>query len=96
MVNFFFDHSINRNIKTYENIRKMATCQGDDYTTGCLLDYSYFKDHYKMIAVDLSTQQALDADARAIQQINRARNTTMLLIIEEAKETVLDFSQGAT
>ena len=96
MVNFFFDHSINRNIKTYENIRKMATCQGDDYTTGCLLDYSYFKDHYKMIAVDLSKQQALDADARAIQQINRARNTTMLLIIEEAKETVLDFSQGAT
>ena len=74
----------------------MATCQGDDYTTGCLLDYSYFKDHYKMIAVDLSKQQALDADARAIQQINRARNTTMLLIIEEAKETVLDFSQGAT
>ena len=49
-----------------------------------------------MIAVDLSKQQALDADARAIQQINRARNTTMLLIIEEAKETVLDFSQGAT
>ena len=96
MVNFFFDHSINRNIKTYENIRKMATCQGDDYTTGYLLDYSYFKDHYKMIAVDLSKQQALDADARAIQQINRARNTTMLLIIEEAKETVLDFSQGAT
>ena len=74
----------------------MATCQGDDYTTGCLLDYSYFKDHNKMIAVDLSKQQALDADARAIQQINRARNTTMLLIIEEAKETVLDFSQGAT
>ena len=96
MVNFFFDHSINRNIKTYENIRKMATCQGDDYTTGYLLDYSYFKDHYKMIAVDLSKQQALDADARAIQQINRARNTTMLLIIEEAKETVLDFSQVAT
>ena len=92
----FFDQPINSMTKTYENIRKIATGQGDDYTTGCLLDYSYFKDHYKMIAVDLSKQQALDADARAIQQINRARNTTMLLIIEEAKETVLDFSQGAT
>ena len=45
--------------KTYENIRKIATGQVDDYTTGCLLDYSYFKDHYKMIVIK---QQALDAD----------------------------------
>ena len=96
----FFDQPINSNIKTYENIRKIATGKGDDYTTGCLLDYSYFKDHYKMIAIDLSKQQALDADPRAIQQINFIRNldrdgnTTMFFIIEEAKETVLDFSQG--
>ena len=41
----FFDQSINSIIKTYENITKIATGQGDDYTTGCLLDYSYFKDH---------------------------------------------------
>ena len=94
------DQPMNSNLKTYENIRKIATGQGDDYTTGCLLDYSYFKDHYKMIAIDLSKQQALDADPRAIQQINftanldRAGNTTMFFIIEEAKETVLDFSQG--
>ena len=40
--------------KTYENIRKIATGKGDDYTTGCLLDYPYFKDNYKMIAIDLS------------------------------------------
>ena len=86
--------------KTYENIRKIATGQGDDYATGCLLDYPYFKDHYKMIAIDLSKQQALDADPRAIQQINfmanldQDWNTTMFFIIEEAKETVLDFSQG--
>ena len=59
----FFDQPINSNIKTYENIRKIATGQGGDYTTGCLLDYSYFKDHYKMIAIDLSKQQALDADS---------------------------------
>ena len=91
---------MNNNFKTYENIRKIATSLGDDYTTGCLLDYSYFKDHYKMIAIDLSKQQALDADPRAIQQINftanldKDGNTTMFFIIEEAKEIVLDFSQG--
>ena len=96
----FFEEAINNDFKTYENIRKTAAGQGDDYTTGCLLDYPYFKNHYKMIAIDLSKQQALDADPRAIQQINftanldRAGNTTMFFIIEEAKETVLDFSQG--
>ena len=64
------------------------------------LDVSYFKEDYKMIAIDLSKQQELDADPRAIQQINftanldRTENTTMFFIIEEAKETVLDFSQG--
>ena len=95
----FFDQPINSMTKTYENIRKIATGQGDDYTTGCLLDYSYFKDHYKMIAIDLSKQQALDADPRAIQQINFTANLDkdgsrkMFFIIEEAKETVLEFSQ---
>ena len=59
---------------TYENIRKTATGQGDDYTTGCLLDYIYFKSHYKMIAVDLCKQQALDVDPKAIQQINFTGN----------------------
>ena len=96
----FFDQPIKSNKITYDNIRKIATGQGDDYTTGCLLDYSYFKDTYKMIAVDLSKQQALDADPRAIQQINftanldRAGNTRVYFILEEAKETILDFSQG--
>ena len=96
----FFDQPIKNNKVTYENIRKIATGQGDDYTAGCLLDYSYFVDTYKMIAVDLSKQQALDADPRAIQQINftanldRAGNTKVYFILEEAKETILDFSQG--
>ena len=96
----FFDQPIKNNKITYDNIRKIATGQGDDYTTGCLLDYPYFKDTYKMIAVDLSKQQALDADPRAIQQINftanldRAGNTRVYFILEEAKETILDFSQG--
>ena len=64
-----FDQSIKNNKVTYENIRKIATGREDDYTTGCLLDYPFFKDSYKMIAVDLSKQQALDADPRAIQPI---------------------------
>ena len=62
----FFDQPIKNRGVTYDNIRKIATGQGDDYTTGCLLDYPYFIDTYKMIAVDLSKQQALDADPRAI------------------------------
>ena len=66
----FFDQPIKNNKVTYENIRKIAIGQGDDYTTGCLLDYSYFTNAYKKIAVDFSKQQALDADPRAIQQIN--------------------------
>ena len=65
----FFDQPINNMIKTYENIRKITIGQGDDYTIGCLLDYTYFKKYYKMIAVDLGKQQALDADPKATQQI---------------------------
>ena len=65
----FFDQPIKDNNVTYENIRKIATGKGDDYKTGCLLDYPYFKDSYKMVALGLSKQQALDADPRAIQQI---------------------------
>ena len=96
----FFDQPKKNNKVTYENIRKIATGQGDDYTTGCLLDYSYFVDTYKMIAVDLSKQQGLDADPRAIQQINftanldRAGDARVYFILEEAKETILDLSQG--
>ena len=57
---------INSNLKTHENIRKIATGNGDDCTTCCFLDYSYFKENYKMIAIDLSKQQILDVDPRAI------------------------------
>ena len=65
----FYDQPINDLVKQYDEIRKTATGQGDDYTTGCLLDYQYFKDHYNLIAIDLSKQKELDADSRAIQQI---------------------------
>ena len=96
----FYDQPIKNDKLTYDNIRKIAIGQGDYYTTGCLLDYSYFADTYKMIAVDSSKQQALGVDPRAIQQINftanldRAGNTIAYFILEEAKETILDFSQG--
>ena len=70
----FFDQPISGMSKTYENIRKIAAGKGDDYTTGCLLDYSYFKENYKMIAVDLSGQNDLDADPRGIQQMDFTAN----------------------
>ena len=81
------------------NIRKIATGQGDDYATGCLLDYPYFKKYYKLIAIDLSKQQKLDADPKAIQQINftgiltRGEGARMFFIIEETIETVSDFQK---
>ena len=87
-------------MRTYDNIRKIATGQGDDCTTGCLLDYNYFNNYNKMIATDLSKQEALDADPEAMQQINftgnldRVEGATMLFIIAEVKETVSDFLQG--
>ena len=96
----FFDQPIKNNKVTYENIGKIATSQEDDYATGCLLDYPHFMDTYKMITVDLNKQKALDADPKAIQQINftanldRPGNTRVYFILEEAKETILDFSQG--
>ena len=96
-----FHQPVKNDKVTYENIRKVATGQGDDYTTGCLLDYTYFKKYYKMIAVDLNKQQALNTDPKAIQQINftanldREGNTRFCFILEEAKETVFEFSQGA-
>ena len=95
----FFDQPVKNDKITYGNIRKVATGQGD-YTAGCLLDYAYFKNYYKMIAIDLSKQQALDADPKAIQQINftanldRNGNTRFYFILEEAKETVFEFLQG--
>ena len=96
----FFDQLVKNGKVTYENIRKITIGQEDDYTTGCLLDYTYFKKYYKMISIDLCKQQVLDADPKAIQQINftanldRAGNTRFYFILEEAEETVFEFSQG--
>ena len=95
-----FDQPIKIDWKTYVNIRKITTGQGEEYTTVWLLDYPYFKEHYRLIAIDLSKQETIDADPKAIEQIDFTRNlgrdgnTQMFFIIEEAKETVLDFLKG--
>ena len=70
----FFDQPVKNDKVTYENIRKVSTDQGNDYTIGCLLDYTQFKKYYKVIPIDLSKQQALDVDPKAIKQINFITN----------------------
>ena len=95
----FFNQPVKNNVITCDSVRKIATGQGY-CTTGCLLDYNYFKKYYKAIVIDLSNQQALDP--KAMKQIDftgnlerdENENTTMFFIIEESKETVLDFAQG--
>ena len=94
----FYDQSINDLIKKYGEIRKTATGQEDDYTTGCLLDYQYFKVHYRLIEVDLSKQKELDTDSRAIQQIEfygmLSTKSQVCTILKKSKETMLGFYKG--
>ena len=63
----YLDQRVKNDLKTYDNIRKSSIGQGDDYTTGCLLDYPYCKKYYKLIVIDLSKQQKLDADLKIMQ-----------------------------
>ena len=89
-----FGQPVKNDLATYDNIKKIAVGQGDDYTTGCLLDYNYFKDYFKIIAIDWSKQQTLDSDLKVMKQINftgnlnRCKgvndNTTIFFNIEEA------------
>ena len=96
----FFNQLVKNNLITYCNIKKITAGHRDDQITGCLLDYNCFNNYCKIISVDLSEQQALDADPKAIQQINftanldRNADTAMFFIIEETKETILVISQG--
>ena len=94
----FYDQPINDLVKQYEEIRKTATGQGDDYTTGFLLDYQHLKDHYNLIAVDLSKQKELDADSRAVQQIKfygmLKTNSQVYTVLEKSKEKMLEFYKG--
>ena len=96
----FHDPPINDLIKQYDEVRKISIGQGDDYTTGCLLDLAYFKQNYRLIAADLSKQKVLDADSRAIQQIIftgvASEASIIYYIYEKSKETILQFSKETT
>ena len=90
----FFDQRIKNDWRTYDNIQKISTCQGDDdYTTWCLLDYPYFEKYYKLIAIDLNKQQKLDADSKAIQKINFTGNQQSFSILKKQKKLFYIFSQ---
>ena len=86
-------------MRTYDNIQKIVTGQGDDYVNVCLIDYPDFKNSYVIIPTDLGKQQALDVDPKAIKQtnftgnLNQRARAIIFFIIKEAKETIVDFSQ---
>ena len=96
----FYDQSINDLIKEYDEVKKISTGEGDDYTTDCLLDFAYFEKNYRLIAVDLSKQKALDADSRAIQKIivtgKASANVMVYYILDQSREIILQFSKGTT
>ena len=90
----FYDQPINDSIRKYDEIRKIATGKGDNCTTGCLLDYDYFKKNFQLIAVDLSKQRELNADPRAIQQIEIIRMLKTKSNVFTILETILEFYKG--
>ena len=94
----FYDNPIETNDEKYRELKKVMIGKGEDYTTGSLLDYSYFTKHYKLVPVDLSKQKELDADPRAIQQIEFkymiGTTSTIYWVLEKSKETILEFYKG--
>ena len=96
----FYDQPINDSIRKYDKIRKIATGKGDNYEPGCSLDYDYFQKNYQLIATDLSKPREIDADPRAIQQIEfigmLKTRSNVFTILEKSKETILEFYKGAT
>ena len=91
----FYDNPIESDVEKYRELKKVMIAKGEDYTTGSLLDYDYFKKHYKLVAVDLSKQNELDADLRATQQIEfkytLGTNSTIYWVLEKSKEAILEF-----
>ena len=91
-------------MKQYDEVRKVSTGEGDDYTTVCLLHYAFFKDHYRLIAADLSKQKALVVDPRAVQHIvfqghvggDDDTKRRLYTILEQSKQTALEFYKGTT
>ena len=99
----FYDQPVNESIMECDEVKKISTGQRDDYTTGCLLDFAYFEKNYRLIAADLRKQKALDADSRALQQINfnsqiksTVANTRVIIyyILKQSKETIVKLSKG--
>ena len=94
----FYDQPINNFKKYYDEVRKNSIGQGDDYTTGCLLGYAYFKHNYKLIAVGLNKRNPLDADPRATQQLVfqgfAGQKLIQYIFLEKSKETVIEFFEG--
>ena len=94
----FYDNPIESDIEKYRELKKVMIGKGEDYTTGSLLDFNYFDKHYKLVAFDLSKQKELDADPRAIQQIEFkymfGTNSTIYWVLEKSKETILEFYKG--
>ena len=94
----FYDDPIESDIEKYREFKKVMIGKGEDYTTGSLLDYYCFNEHYKLVAVDLSKQKELDADPKAIQQIEfkymLETDSTIYWVLEKSKETILEFYKG--
>ena len=88
----FYDQPISDQVKKYDEIRKIATGKGNNYTTGCLLDYQYFRDHYQLIRCNLSQQKELDADEKSNQQIEfygkLGTDSQVCTLLEKSRETV--------
>ena len=93
----FYDNPIESDIEKYRELKKVMIGKREDYTPGSLLDFNYF-DKHKLVAVDLSKQKELDADPRAIQQIEfkymLGTNSTIYWVLEKSKETLLEFYKG--
>ena len=94
----FYDNPIESDIEKYRKLKKVMIGKGEDYATESFLDFNYFDKHYKLVAVDLSKQNELDADPRAIQQIEfkymLGTNSTIYWVLEKSKETILEFYKG--
>ena len=94
----FYDNPVESDIEKYRGLKKVMIGKGEDYTAGSMLDFNYFDKHYKLVAVDLSKQKELDADPRAIQQIEfkymLGTNSTIYWVLEKSKETILEFYKG--
>ena len=94
----FYDNSNSSGIEKYTELKKVTIGKGEDYATGYSLDYDYFKKHYQLVAVNLSKQKELDADPRAIQQIEfRCKfntNSIIYTILKKSKETILEIYKG--